>query len=183
MRALGARGRGFKSRLPDMKIGKKHIKSFIIILTALFISYYYPVNLKSPENKLIVSRVIDGDTIELNTGERLRYIGIDTPEINYGKTPECFAYKAKEFNKMLVGKKEIKIEKDVSEKDKFGRLLRYVYVKDESTTSAIFVNEYLVKQGYAVVSTYPPDIKYIEDLLLAQQEARENNRGFWKECD
>ena len=164
-------------------MNKKHIKSFIIILTALFISYFYPVNLKNPENKLIVSRVVDGDTIELNTGERLRYIGIDTPEINYGKDPECFAQQAKEFNKKLVEKKVIKIEKDVSEKDKFGRLLRYVYVDDVSTTSALFVNEYLVKQGFAIVSTYPPDVKYIGDLLLAQQEARENNRGFWKECD
>ena len=164
-------------------MNKKHIKSFIIILTALFISYYYRVNLKNSENKLIVSKVIDGDTVELNTGQRLRYIGIDTPEINFGKDPECFAIQAKEFNKKLVENKKIDIEKDVSEKDKFGRLLRYVYVENDSTTSAIFVNEYLVRQGYAIVSTYPPDIAHIEDLLTAQQEARENNRGMWKNCN
>ena len=164
-------------------MNKKYIKTLFIVIFAALISYFYPSALNQQTKKLIVSRVIDGDTIELNTGERLRYIGIDTPEINYGKDPECFAYKAKEFNKKLVEKKEIKIEKDVSEKDKFGRLLRNVFVADELTTSAIFVNEHLVRQGYAVVSTYPPDIKYIEDLLLAQQDARENNRGFWKECD
>lgn len=162
---------------------KKHIKSLIIILVALIISYFYPNTIKNSENKIIVSRVIDGDTIVLNTGERLRYIGIDTPEINFGKNPECFALKAKEFNQKLVEKKEIKIEKDVSDKDKFVRLLRYVYVDHESTSSAIFVNEYLVRQGYAIVSTYPPDVKYIEDLLLAQKDARENNRGLWGECD
>lgn len=164
-------------------MNKKHIKSLIIIIVALIISYFYPSNLNKSYSKIIVSKVIDGDTIELNTGERLRYIGIDTPEIKYGKEPECFAQQAKEFNKKLVEKKEIKIEKDVSEKDKFRRLLRNVFVTDESTKSVIFVNEYLVRQGYAIVSTYPPDVKYIEDLLLAQQEARENNRGLWGKCD
>jgi len=164
-------------------VNKKHIKSFIIILIALFISYFYPVNLYKNSKNITVSRVIDGDTIELNTGEKLRYIGIDTPEINFGKDPECFAIQAKEFNKKLVENKVVKIEKDVSEKDKFGRLLRYVYVENESTTSAIFINDYLVRQGYAIVSTYPPDIAHIEDLLTAQQEARENNRGMWKNCN
>ena len=167
----------------SLYLNKKHIKSFIIILIALFISYFYPVNLYKDNKNIVVSKVIDGDTVELNTGQRLRYIGIDTPEINFGKDPECFAIQAKEFNKKLVEKKVVKIEKDISDKDKYGRLLRYVYVNNESTSSAIFINEYLVRQGYAIVSTYPPDVKYIEDLLLAQKDARENNRGLWKECN
>ena len=166
-----------------MKIRNKQIKSLLIILLALIISYFYPSNLNQTNKKILVSRVIDGDTIELNTGEKLRYIGIDTPEINFGKNPECYAIKAKEFNQKLVDKKEVKIEKDISDKDKYGRLLRYVYFNNESTSSAIFINEYLVRQGYAIVSTYPPDVKYIEDLLLAQKDARENNRGLWKECN
>jgi len=165
-----------------MKIRNKQIKSLLIILLALIISYFYPSNLNQTNKKILVSRVIDGDTIELNTGEKLRYIGIDTPEINFGKNPECYAIKAKEFNQKLVDKKEVKIEKDISDKDKYGRLLRYVYFNNESTSSAIFINEYLVRQGYAIVSTYPPDVKYIEDLLLAQKDARENNRGLWKDC-
>lgn len=164
-----------------MRINK--LKSLIILVFALIISYFYPALPNTSKDKLYVTRVIDGDTILLNSGEKLRYIGIDTPEINLGKNPECFALKAKEFNKKLVEKTEIKIEKDVSDKDKYRRLLRYVYVNNESTSSAIFVNEYLVRQGYAIVSTYPPDVKYIEDLLLAQKEARENNRGLWKECN
>ena len=165
-----------------MKIRNKQIKSLLIILLALIISYFYPSNLNQTNKKILVSRVIDGDTIELNTGEKLRYIGIDTPEISFGKNPECYAIKAKEFNQKLVDKKEVKIEKDISDKDKYGRLLRYVYFNNESTSSAIFINEYLVRQGYAIVSTYPPDVKYIEDLLLAQKDARENNRGLWKDC-
>src|SRR3989344_9393278 len=165
-----------------MKIRNKQIKSLLIILLALIISYFYPSNLNQTNKKILVSRVIDGDTIELNTGEKLRYIGIDTPEISFGKNPECYALKAKEFNKTLVENKVVKIEKDISDKDKYGRLLRYVYFNNESTSSAIFINEYLVRQGYAIVSTYPPDVKYIEDLLLAQKDARENNRGIWKDC-
>ena len=165
-----------------MKIRNKQIKSLLIILLALIISYFYPSNLNQTNKKILVSRVIDGDTIELNTGEKLRYIGIDTPEINFGKDPECFAIQAKEFNKKLVENKVVKVEKDISDKDKYGRLLRYVYFNNESTSSAIFINEYLVRQGYAIVSTYPPDVKYIEDLLLAQKDARENNRGLWKDC-
>lgn len=161
---------------------KKQIKTLIIILLALLVSYFYPNTIKNSGNKIIVSRVIDGDTIVLQTGEKLRYIGIDTPEINFGKNPQCYALKAKEFNKKLVENKVVKIEKDISDKDKYGRLLRYVYVNNESTSSAIFINEYLVRQGYAIVSTYPPDVKYIEDLLLAQKDARENNRGLWKDC-
>ena len=191
MRALGARGRGFESRLPDMKIRRKHIKTVILITLALIVSYLdskglinlQTTNKQSSNNKIVVSKVIDGDTVDLNTGQRVRYIGIDTPEINYGKKSECFAQEAKEFNKSLVDKKEIKIEKDISDKDKFGRVLRYVYIEDEATSSAIFVNEYLVRKGYAIVSTYPPDIKYIDDLLNAQREARENNRGLWDVCN
>ena len=163
-------------------MGKNKIKSLIILVVTLIISYFYPSNLTEQNKNIIVSKVIDGDTIELNTGERLRYIGIDTPEINFGKNPQCYALKAKEFNKKLVENKVVKIEKDISDKDKYGRLLRYVYVNNESTSSAIFINEYLVRQGYAIVSTYPPDVKYIEDLLLAQKDARENNRGLWKDC-
>ncbi len=166
-----------------INLNKKTIKAFIVILVALIISYIYPTSLNKNENNYFVSKVIDGDTIELNSGQRLRYIGIDSPEINYKGESECFAQEAKEFNKKLVEKKGIKIEKDVSEKDKFGRLLRYVFIDGVSTSSAILVNEYLVRQGYAIVSTYPPDVKYIGDLLLAQQEARENSRGFWKECE
>jgi len=167
------------------------MRTLLLILFAILLSFLESkgvinldkANFVKDGDKIFVSRVIDGDTIELNTGEKLRYIGIDTPEVNYGKSSECFALEAKEFNKKLIEKKEIELEKDITNKDKFGRLLRYVYVENESTTSAIFVNEHLVRQGYAIVSTYPPDIKYIEDLLSAQREARENNRGLWGKCN
>ncbi len=124
-----------------------------------------------------VARVIDGDTVELEGGRKLRYIGIDTPETVDPRTPvQCFGVEAKEENKRLVDGKTVRLEKDVSETDKYGRLLRYVYVDD------LMVNDFLVRQGFAHASTYPPDVKYNQQLLEAEQEARENERGLWAEC-
>lgn len=118
-----------------------------------------------------VVRVIDGDTIEIEGGQRVRYIGIDTAE-----SGGCFATESTSKNKELVGGKTIRLEKDVSEADRYGRLLRYVYVGD------ILINEVLVKEGYAQVYTYPPDVKYNERFLAAQKEARESDRGLWSSC-
>lgn len=127
--------------------------------------------------KIYVLNVIDGDTIKLSDGKVVRYIGINTPETkDKRKGIECYGKEAFEKNKELVEGKEIRLEKDVSEKDKYGRLLRYVYVDD------IFVNDYLVREGYAYAVTYPPDVKYQKQFKEAQEEARENNRGLWKEC-
>ncbi|GIW62292.1 MAG: hypothetical protein KatS3mg090_1002 [Patescibacteria group bacterium] len=121
-----------------------------------------------------VVEVIDGDTIVLENGEKVRYIGIDTPELNTERgDPECFALEAKKANERLVLGKKVKLEKDVSERDKYGRLLRYVYVED------IFVNEYLVREGYAKAVSFPPDVKYQERFLQAERQAREKNKGLW----
>lgn len=121
-----------------------------------------------------VTRVIDGDTIELEGGQRVRYIGIDTPELS-GKV-ECFGREAYDKNRELVEGKEIRLEKDVSETDRYGRLLRYVYVGDS------FINDVLVRTGYANASSYPPDIKYQEQFREAEREAREANKGLWSSC-
>jgi micrococcal nuclease len=118
------------------------------------------------------TRVIDGDTIEVKdeagTKYKIRYIGIDTPEAfeDYGDITT-------EKNKELVEGNIVKLEKDVSSTDKYGRILAYVYVGD------IFVNAYLVQEGYAQISTYPPDVKYADYFLELQQEAKENNKGLW----
>lgn len=126
-----------------------------------------------------VTRVVDGDTIEVEIeGEsyKVRYIGIDTPELHHPTKPvEYYAQEAYEKNRELVEGKTVFLEKDVSETDQYERLLRYVYVEDT------FVNAYLVQQGYALVSTYPPDVKYQERFLELQREAREAGRGLWGE--
>lgn len=137
-----------------------------------------PSNVSSETSNLIrVDRVVDGDTIVLEGGWVLRYIGIDTPETKDPRKPvQCFGEKASEENKKLVEGKMVRLEKDVSETDRYGRLLRYVYVDD------IFVNDYLVKGGFSHASSYPPDVRYQQQFTQSEKEARENNRGLWSNC-
>ena len=124
-----------------------------------------------------VITVIDGDTIKLENGEVVRYIGMDTPETVHPSEPvQCFGKEASDRNKELVEGKLVKLEKDITDKDKHGRLLRYVWVGE------LFVNDYLTRKGYAYAYTYPPNVKYSEQFVQAQQEARENNRGLWAGC-
>ena len=132
-----------------------------------------------------VAHVVDGDTIELTTGEKVRYVGVDTPETKHPNKPvQCFGREAAARNKELVEGKKILMEKDVSNTDRYDRLLRYIYLPNpEASGEALFVNEYLVEQGYAHVLTYPPDIKYDKMLLDAEKKAREEQNGLWSKCN
>lgn len=165
-------------------------KNRILKLIILFISFVYlyqtnqneAINLTSKNLEVKISsvkvkRVIDGDTIQLENGEKVRYIGINTPEINDKRSNlSCYGEEARLQNKKLVENKEIRLIKDVSDKDKYGRLLRYVYVNN------LFVNLELVKQGFAQVSTYPPDIKHQQEFILTEQKARREKIGLWNKC-
>jgi len=132
---------------------------------------------ESQGEEVLATRVIDGDTIEIAGGERIRYLGIDTPETVDPRRPVgCFGHEASARNKELVEGKYVRLEKDITERDKYGRLLRYVYIQDR------FINLELVTGGYAVIYTFPPDVKYQEKLLAAQKEAREAKRGLWGAC-
>lgn len=138
----------------------------------------------------MVKQVIDGDTIELKDGRRVRYIGINTPEVDYstpgveGPKPQglkeglkdCFGKEAKEINKELIEGKMVELEKDVSETDKYGRYLRYVYV------DGIFINDWLVENGFAKAMTIPPDVKFAELFKEKERLAREEKRGLWGKC-
>lgn len=134
-----------------------------------------PTITPNPNDQLAqVIKVIDGDTIEIEGGQRVRYIGINTPETVDPRRPvQCFGQEASQKNKELASNKEVRLEKDVSETDRYGRLLRYVFVGE------IFVNDYLVREGYAYASSYPPDIKYQEQFRQAEQEAKANQKGLW----
>jgi micrococcal nuclease len=132
----------------------------------------------------LVTKVIDGDTIVLENGGKVRYLGIDTPELHHPKKEvECFAYQAYEKNKELVLGKKVFLQKDISEKDKYGRLLRYVFLDEKmSTDEGSFVNLYLVKNGFAYAATFPPNVKYTDLFLKAQKEAYQKNLGLWQKC-
>lgn len=130
-----------------------------------------------------VTRVIDGDTIEIETGQKVRYIGIDTPELHHPtKGVQCYGEEARKKNELLVAGKLVKLVKDISETDRYGRLLRYVFLQPESSSAEIFVNEVLVKEGYAHARTYPPDVAYETTFRAAEKQARENKLGLWQSC-
>jgi len=126
---------------------------------------------RAPPEVAKVVQVIDGDTITVAGGYRVRYIGIDTPEVYPEK--EAYGTEAWQANRLLVEGKEVRLERDVSQTDKYGRLLRYVYVDD------ILVNAELVKQGLAEAKAYPPDTKYQDLLEELEAEAKEAGRGIW----
>ncbi len=125
----------------------------------------------SPPEVAKVIQVIDGDTITVAGGYRVRYIGIDAPEVYPEK--EAYGAEAWQANRLLVEGKEVRLERDVSQTDRYGRLLRYVYVDD------ILVNAELVKQGLAEAKAYPPDTKYQDLLEELEAEAKEAGRGIW----
>ncbi|MBM3932912.1 MAG: nuclease [SAR202 cluster bacterium] len=124
-----------------------------------------------------VVRVIDGDTIEVELDGKtvdVRYIGIDTPETRSPRVSvEYFGKEADARNRSMVEGKIVFLEKDVSETDQFGRLLRYVYVGD------VMINAALVMEGFAQASTYPPDVKYSDWFRELQRDAMESGRGLW----
>jgi micrococcal nuclease len=139
---------------------------------------------------ILVARAVDGDTLKLENGERVRLIGIDTPEVHESAklyrdarksgrdaaAIQKLGRKAANFTKKLVDGKRVRLEFDVEKHDKYGRLLAYVYLKD-----GMFVNAEIVKQGYASPYTFPPNVRYADVLRRLYQEARENRRGLWQE--
>ncbi|MFC1717443.1 thermonuclease family protein [Candidatus Poribacteria bacterium] len=124
-------------------------------------------NTKS-QTEFTVERIIDGDTVVLTDGRIVRYIGINTPELN-----EPYYEEAKEANRLLVEGKKVRLELDEQEKDRYGRTLAYIYVSDVS------VNVELVRDGYARAYPYPPNTKYESAFANAEEEARQKSVGIW----
>lgn len=139
----------------------------------------------------VVSRVIDGDTVELSDGRHLRYIGINTPEVRrkigdrWIEDPEPFGREAAERNRQFVEGKHVRLEFDVQRRDHYDRLLAYVYVAGAKPGGAtdgpdILVNAELLREGFAQPMTIPPNVKYAELFRRLTREARENRRGLWR---
>lgn len=150
-------------------------KKLFLILFLSFISFYqsYSQDLQK------VKRIIDGDTFVLDNGIKVRLIGVDTPEtVHPKKEVQYFGKEASAFTKKLIDGKKVRLEYDVQKYDRYGRLLAYVYLEDGT-----FLNAELVKQGYANVSTFPPNVKYEQLFINLQKEARENNRGLWQKSN
>jgi micrococcal nuclease len=140
-----------------------------------------PTKPTGPTTTAKVARVVDGDTIHATVNGKdvtVRYIGMDAPEsVKPGTPVQPYALEASEANKQLVDGKTVVLEKDVSETDQYGRTLRDVWLQAGSTF--VLVDYVLVVRGYAQVTTFPPDVKYVSQLLAAQRWARDNDVGLW----
>ena len=129
-----------------------------------------------------VVKVVDGDTIHVEVGavrEKVRYIGVDTPETKDPRRPVgCFGEQASQFNARLVGGERVRLQRDVEERDRYGRLLAYVHrVRD-----GLFVNAELARLGYAQPLTIAPNVRYAERFAALAREARAGGRGLWAAC-
>jgi len=159
----------------------------ILILPILILFFATSLN---AQDWVRVKKVSDGDTLLLTSGDRVRLIGIDTPETKPNqrakkqvktegrdlKTIISMGEEAKRFVESLVRPEDkVRVEFDVEKKDHYGRLLGYVYLSDGK-----MLNEEILRAGYASLLTVPPNVKYQKRFLKAYREARENKRGLWK---
>ena len=129
-----------------------------------------------------VSKITDGDTFYVMTKNsekfKIRLIGIDAPEsYNVGKKfrKEYFGKEAKVFATNLLKNKKVKLTFDIQKTDRYGRILAYAYLEN-----GVFLNQYLVENGFAVVATFPPNVKFVEVFTKAEKLARKKEVGLWK---
>ena len=133
--------------------------------------------LLAPGELAKVIEVLDGDTIVIEGGEQVRYIGVDSPEGAPETTSVCYAAEAKAANAILVAGKTIRLVRDTNDRDPLNRLLRYVYV--ETANGGLMINEKLVLDGAAKATPYPPDVKFEARFATAEIEAKTAKRGLW----
>lgn len=167
-----------------MNIGKKR-KLFLFVVLIIFASIFVlyricpqikALSLFKKEGRYQVTQVIDGDTIILSTGEHVRLIGLDTPELHHHSKPVMyFAQESREFTRRLVEGQEVRLEYDWQKKDKYNRTLAYVYLLDGRLLNAEIIN-----QGYGFAYVRFP-FKYIDEFREYQREAMEEGRGLWGE--
>lgn len=128
-----------------------------------------------------IHRVVDGDTFWLINAkgekEKIRFIGIDAPEAkNYGKkVKQYYGKESTNFLTNYLKGKKVRLEYDVQKYDQYGRTLAYVFMEDGT-----FLNEYLIKNGYAKVVTFPPNVKYHRQFVIAERYARQHQLGMWR---
>ncbi len=177
------------------RVVTKMIGLFVLLLligaphNVSFAESNLPTEHQEPSQIIKVQRIIDGDTFVLSNGEKIRLIGIDTPESR--PNPKLYrdvkrtgqdinaiiamGKEATKFTRQLLEGKRVNLKFDISPRDRYGRLLAYAYLEDGT-----FVNAEIIKAGYAQVMTVPPNVKYQELFLKLQKEAREKQKGLWK---
>lgn len=160
-----------------------------LFLTVTILSLACTSCAKTDYANVLVTKVFDGDTLRLANGEKVRLLGIDTSEMYESdklykdvqrtgqdmQTLMAMGRESYEFTKKLVEGKRVMLEFDVEKRDKYGRLLAYVFISN----AQLFLNAEIIKQGYAQPMTVPPNFKYEGYFQELYQEARENQRGLW----
>jgi micrococcal nuclease len=150
--------------------------SLFFFLTWIFLWILFFPTSSCPEEWVRAKWVADGDTIVLENGDIIRYIGIDAPEIDHKtNVAEPYGFVSRKFNKKLVLSEKLRLESDQRPQDRFGRRLSYVFLDN-----GVFVNQVLIENGYAFYLYHKANVKYQDVLLKKQQEAMASKRGVWK---
>ena len=175
-----------------MRKEMKYIQAIVLVAASLIYlgvkSLPITKNAVAKDELFYVERVVDGDTLKLSDGKRIRLIGVDTPEVHYSdklvrdaartkrdiKKIQALGRKASEFTKNLCLGKRVRLEFDVEKQDRYRRTLAYVYLEDGT-----FVNAKILEEGFGQIMTIPPNVKYAEYFFKLQQEARNNRKGLW----
>lgn len=143
----------------------------------IFLLFLFIPLIVNAQDFFLCTRVVDGDTIIVNIDgkkERVRLIGVDTPETKHPKKPvQYFGKEASAFTKSMVEGKKVRLEYDFQKRDKYNRLLAYVYLKDGT-----FLNAEIIKQGYGFAYVRYP-FKYLDDFRAYEKKARRNKSGLW----
>lgn len=159
-----------------------------IILLFIVFMLTIPVNAQGKRNKgeesifYPVTRIVDGDTFWIDDGSgkglKVRLIGVDAPETrnSRNKAKAVFGDEATEYLTSLIGGNRIRLEYDLDTLDQYGRTLAYAYLEDGT-----FINASLVRNGYATVMTYPPNVRYADTFVELARKARKRNRGLWNQ--
>ena len=181
----------------DLRVGRRRARRrgrrllLVVVLVVLALAVRARLDDGGPDAKrgdgaaagrASVLRVVDGDTVEVRLGDRdetVRLIGIDTPETVDPRSPvECFGEEASERTKALLPEgTAVRLVADVEARDRYDRLLAYLY-RDDGT----FVNLALVEDGYASLLTYPPNVAHVSEFTAAAARARDEGRGLWGAC-
>jgi len=145
---------------------------FLLVIFSLVFGFFSWQHF-SPQS-FTVAKVVDGDTIKLNDGRTIRYIGLDAPEEG-----ECFAEEAKKINSDLVLGKKVRFEMDTNEMDRFGRYLSYLFLQDDEE---VFVNQYLLQEGAGEFFLDTVNLRYQDLLVQTAEKAHQENKGLWQTC-
>lgn len=161
--------------------GRRRALSALLVALALGAAAYVKREFGPPERtarsvsqQRFCVRVIDGDTIELDGGERVRLIGVDTPETVDPRRPvQYFGKEASAFTRRMVEGKDVRLEQDQETRDQYGRTLAYVYLPDGT-----FLNAEIIREGYGHAYVRFP-FRYERQFVELEREAREKGRGLW----